>query len=346
MSAVASSSSYTSKRQTFSCVRCAERKVKCDRQRPCNACVKHNVDCVFNLVQPPRKRHKRVNVSVLTDKLKHCEALLQEQGINPRRLPDASVMEPSDSAGIETHQQELQLRTYSAIESGPTRGSKRPIIHEPAPFHFVENKLWTRVVEESHDADDTLGDSSDLSDEETLTNDTGFVFGHRSRPRHPPLERIHQLWDIFVNNVDPLTKTVHVDTLRPAFLKAANNTETIPRLLEALMFAIYGCAVMSLGADECEQRLGEPRDRLLPRYISSTEAALSRAKFMGSLSLVVLQALVLHLLTVRDIYTPRTNWTLTGVAVRIAQVMGLERESMSMYEMHVRHTLTSYTRLR
>jgi hypothetical protein len=80
------------------------------------------------------------------------------------------------------------------------------------------------------------------------------------------------------------------------------------------MFAIHGSAVMSLGEEDWEQRLAELRKRLLSRYISATEAAYSRAKFMETVSLVVLQELVLHLLTVRDVYEPCMNWTLPDVA--------------------------------
>ncbi len=94
------------------------------------------------------------------------------------------------------------------------------------------------------------------------------------------------------------------------------------------MFAIYGASVMSLNDDECKQRLCEPRKTLLLRYITATKGALLRARFMGTTSLVVLQALVLHLLSVQDIYEPRAVWSLTGVAVRIAQGMGLERDGV------------------
>ncbi|MCJ1472458.1 hypothetical protein MMC13_001106 [Lambiella insularis] len=117
-------------------------------------------------------------------------------------------------------------------------------------------------------------------------------------------------------------------TLRPAIQRAASNIRTIPRSYEALMFAIYSAAVMSLKDDECKQRFSEPRNTLLLRYVSATKAALLRAKFMGTTSLVVLQALVFHLLSVRDIYEPRAVWSLTGVAVRIAQGMGLERDGI------------------
>ena len=174
--------------------------------------------------------------------------------------------------------------------------------------------------------------SNDSSDPGASDDDFGYVLNNQpnsnTRPCHPPPQRILQLWQIFIANIDPLTKVVHVPTLRPAIQKAASNTKTIPRSFEALMFAIYSASVMSLNDDECKERLCEPRKTLLSRYITATKVALLRARFMGTTSLIVLQALVLHLLSVRDIYEPRAVWSLTGVAVRIAQGMGLERDGV------------------
>lgn len=96
------------------------------------------------------------------------------------------------------------------------------------------------------------------------------------------------------------------------------------------MFAIYAAALMSLNDDECKRRFGEPRETLLFHCISATKWALSRAKFIGTISIVVLQALVLHLFSVRNLYGPRTVWTLTGVAIRIAEVIGLHRDGASL----------------
>jgi hypothetical protein len=148
----------------------------------------------------------------------------------------------------------------------------------------------------------------------------------KKRFRLPPAGITHQLWEAFVENFDPLTKLVHVPTLEPAFQKAINSIETIPRNLEALIFAILSAAVLTLHDKDCQQRFNETRRSMLARYASATEAALSRAKFMSTTSLVVLQALVIHLYAVRDIYEPRTVWSLTGVAVRIAQGIGLDRD--------------------
>ena len=174
--------------------------------------------------------------------------------------------------------------------------------------------------------------SNDESDLDASDDDLSFVLASRpkSKSRHPPPEHINQLWQIFLENFDPLTKIIHAPTLRPAIQKAASDTEAVPRGFEALMFAIYGAAIMTMKDDECRQKFYEPRKTLLSRYTSATKAALSRAKFMATSSLVVLQALLIHIVSVRDIYAPRAVWSLSGVAVRIAQSMGLERDGASM----------------
>jgi hypothetical protein len=141
-------------RQTFSCRRCAERKVKCDRQNPCAACIKHNSDCVFSPVQLPKKRTKRVKVNVLTDRLRQYEALLQEQGIDPGKLPGRKVDDSQSQSvmPIMHDQQEkhgLQIPTPSSPESDPSSHSvQTSTVRGQAPFRFVENTLWNRVVEE------------------------------------------------------------------------------------------------------------------------------------------------------------------------------------------------------
>ena len=136
---------------------------------------------------------------------------------------------------------------------------------------------------------------------------------------------------MFVHNVDPLTKLVHVPSLQPRIERAVVDMQSTPKSFEALLFAIYSAAVMSLKEGECKQCFNEPRKALLSRYTSATKAALSRAKFMGTANLVVLQALVLHIISVRDIYDPRTLWTLSGIAMRIAECMGLQRDGSTLH---------------
>ena len=140
MTTVASSFTSIPSRPTYSCIRCADRKVKCDRQRPCSACVKHNVDCVFNLLQPPRKRHKRVKDKILTDRLRRYEALLHEHGIDPSKLPDTLDSESPhrSSHKVAVVPKEFQSQTLSSIESEPSRCiNKTQVVHGQGRFKFV-----------------------------------------------------------------------------------------------------------------------------------------------------------------------------------------------------------------
>lgn len=153
MATAHSSSSSIPNRPTYSCIRCAERKVKCDRQRPCSTCVKRNVDCVFNHSQAPRKRHRRVKEQILTDRLRHYEALLQQQGIDPSRLPDTipdtipdnrpdtpdSNPRGGSSQTVAVVPEESQLQTPSSIESEPSGCvNKTQLLHGQGRFKFVD----------------------------------------------------------------------------------------------------------------------------------------------------------------------------------------------------------------
>ena len=120
-------SSSPSSRQTYSCVRCSDRKVRCDRQNPCSACVKHNFQCVFRPPPPPRRKQKRIEDDNLRHKLKRCEALLQELGIDPNGSPKTSEAEQrrlingSEAATTEiTMQMPMPASTAPEIERSIT----------------------------------------------------------------------------------------------------------------------------------------------------------------------------------------------------------------------------------
>lgn len=83
MHSSASASPAVSSRPTFSCVRCADRKVKCDRLLPCSACVRHKAECIFRPPRPPRRRPKQTADQNIQSRLRHYEALLKDNGINP-----------------------------------------------------------------------------------------------------------------------------------------------------------------------------------------------------------------------------------------------------------------------
>ena len=186
----------------------------------------------------------------------------------------------------------------------------------------------------------------DASDGGVSHDDFAYVLGWKT-PRttslHPSAEVIRQMWRIFIENVNPLSKIVHVPSLQPAIEKAITNIERIPKGFEALMFAIYSMAVLSITKDECMEMLGESRALLRRRYVAATKAALARAEFMSSTSIVVLQALLLHIFSIRDDHEPRAVWSLTGATFRIAEGMGMRLDGtllgLSPFETEIRRRI-------
>lgn len=77
-----------------SCVLCQQRKVRCDKNKPCANCVKAGVDCKVVPPQPPRRRKKKPHERDLIDRLKKYESLLSQHGVDFE--PIGHVFKPSD----------------------------------------------------------------------------------------------------------------------------------------------------------------------------------------------------------------------------------------------------------
>lgn len=72
--------------------------------------------------------------------------------------------------------------------------------------------------------------------------------------------------------------------------------------------------------------LGVEKDQLLKQYRFATEQALARAGFLNTNEIVTVQAFVLFLVCVRRYDDTRFVWSLTALAFRIAQSLGLHRD--------------------
>lgn len=74
---------------------------------------------------------------------------------------------------------------------------------------------------------------------------------------------------------------------------------------------------------------GLEKSKLITQYRFALEQALAKAEFLLTPELVVLQAFILFLVLVRRHDDTRFSWTLTGLAIRMGQSMGLHRDGTS-----------------
>lgn len=350
--------------KAFSCIRCFEKKVKCDKLNPCSNCVKSKVDCVFRIPPAPRRRRKRAQEDLLIARLRKCEELLKSKGIDidspdtqagttsgPISRESPSQIQPSPlQFSPETANTNVSTQPEVFDDRKPSLPNKAQLIQDHGKARFIENNLWASLSDEFREPNEAIAEYSEDDDEvgTPIDETTDFLFGHSPAGQsiqhlHPLPNHILILWQMFLDNINPMTKFIHYPTMHKTISQACNQLDSLPRGLEALMFAIYGAAVYSIDDDECEMKLGETRKVLLPRYRHATRRALARAKFLVTSELVVLQALVLYLFSMREEYDARANWILAGVASRIGQGMGLHRDGvvlgLSPFETEMRRRL-------
>ncbi len=147
--------------------------------------------------------------------------------------------------------------------------------------------------------DDEEVDSESVCDS-IAPDGSALLFGSsHSHPNlrvlHPEVVQIFRLWQTFLDNVNPLSKIVHAPTVQKQILEATTNLDEIPKGLQALMFAIYAMAVVSLSNAQCESIMGESKSTLLRKYQNGAQQALIKASFLNSSDMLSLQAYTLFL---------------------------------------------------
>jgi hypothetical protein len=115
---------------------------------------------------------------------------------------------------------------------------------------------------------------------------------------HPSSDHIRKLWHIFLSSFNPLIKIIHQPSAQKAIEDAMIDLEHVPRGLEALMFSIYNAAIFTMRPEECQSIFGESRSVLQSRYRLGVRRCLTRAHFMSSSDMLVLQALILYLVSI------------------------------------------------
>ncbi|KAG5921180.1 hypothetical protein E4U42_005945 [Claviceps africana] len=300
-----------------SCVLCQQRKVRCDKKKPCAGCVKIGVDCKVVPPQPPRRRGKRLQYKDLVARLKRYEALLTENGIKYDAIGHGSRSEAPHHEDVDELENDFEgLQTTPGAHSYSTNSTQR-----------AENEQLLHNSSEDEEAESTIHRAYD----KMYTNNDGLPFVIAGRELstthcHPSPVQIFQLWQIYIDNVNTLLKVTHVPSTQVQVIQASSDLENVPKNMEALMFAFYAMAVQSMEEVDVQKMFRESKREVSGRFLSALQQALLNADFMRMNDLFSLQAYLLYLLAVRWTMDPRQVFCLVGIAVRIAQRMGLHQD--------------------
>jgi hypothetical protein len=255
---------------SLACLQCQQRKRKCDKNSPCQACVLAGIACTaVSRARLPRGRHavQRDNddLRVRVARLERLLLAQKDDGEPPEpSLTQANGSTPS-SAWSSISKEVVGIRELLDNLTGDEP--------DDAPF-------------ESVDADQNQG--FDL----LLYSDTScFVQPHVLEP--PTVSIMSTLLEIYLHRVDKVLKVIHVPSLHVTLLESTNLTPA----QEALKYAVFSTAINSLDEMECLQLFNSNKVVLNNRFQLATEVLLSRAGLFTTNDLVALQAFVIYLVS-------------------------------------------------
>ncbi|CAM1505890.1 Fc.00g115270.m01.CDS01 [Cosmosporella sp. VM-42] len=343
------------------------RKVKCDRRDPCGQCSKCDLECIF-----PVRRNRALGGKPATSesrdaellhRIKRLEEMLANQVPGAPNTPEynrpsgsfvPTLLQPlsNDSDVAESLRQGLTVDNHYAAFMKEQRSSSR----------HLNEQFWLRLSDEFDSLRELIGDpaeNEDGFDSSTITalkatsSSPSFVFPSpdnfaTTELVHPSDAQREVLFQFYFANVDPVCKILHRPTADAYFsnidlLVDPSTRQFKFRSLEAVTFAAYFAAVASISSQQCRESLGEEKDVLVARYKRSTETSLVKADFMDSPEMPTLQALTIYIVVQRSLPQARFNWSLIGLAMRIAQGLGLHRDghgqAFSAFEAEMRQRL-------
>ncbi|CAK7211649.1 hypothetical protein SCUCBS95973_001186 [Sporothrix curviconia] len=255
------------------------------------------------------------------------------------------------------------MRNGAHSESGAA--AQEILLRNAYASRYINEVLLSRVLEEEEEIRSALTlpkvvDTDDAFD--NYASDTSApavtVFGlltsspyiprspsmrNSNNKLHPPKRHAMQLWNMFLQNVEPMNKVVHVPTAQISVFTAIHSPDEREPAFESLLFSIYYASVTAYLPDEYRFLFGEDKTVALDRYRAGMERALVQARFLESPSLLTLQALTLFLRTSRAHSPGQSIWIIYGMVLRLAQSIGLHRDGanfgLSPFECEMRRRI-------
>ncbi|RKK06563.1 hypothetical protein BFJ69_g16979 [Fusarium oxysporum] len=155
-------------------------------------------------------------------------------------------------------------------------------------------------------------------------------FSQRPSIFHPSKATAMELWNRYLNKVEICIglKLIHVPTGEVRVYSTINDPNSTSFEDLAFCYSIYFAATISL--EESNSLLMLDKNAQLSYYKAGIEQAFAQGDFLNRPTLTVLRALAIYLSAVRIHNRGKSIWILNGLAIRIAQSLGLHREGTQL----------------
>lgn len=325
-----------------SCLRCHERKVRCDKGSPCNKCVRLGVTCQYPGPRRAKRRPPKTTVTDVVTRLEQLERSIATLANSPVSNQATQIHNAGSSNTTSSH---------NNLPPSHTTSTGQPTNHGflvRGGGCYIDEPLLSRVLEKEKELQSALGSPSNegnaprkpppLKVDGIITNPQ--LVNMELKSLQPDQWQATVLWHIFVTRVDPVLKVVHIPTTVTRVFGAISRPDSQGSDVHCLLFAIFFAATTARCSDEpANQQLRAD----LRRYQLGLELAMHHSSFLDSPTVTSLQALAIYLVSsskshkstpqpnihktcLRYTNSGRSGFTLRGLAIRAAQSIGLHRD--------------------
>ncbi|THX49848.1 hypothetical protein D6D06_08326 [Aureobasidium pullulans] len=319
------------------CVTCAKRKIRCDKQQPCSACVKAGKVCT-PVVRPRLPRGRRGGRSEgtidISSRISRLERLILSAQ-NASGTVAQSTHDPTTTSVTEPPAPRLDHPENSQHPAGLEDLSQCPRYRNDIG-RTLGSTVWTQLSTElnglrSAIEDYDVGEQVNASST-TDTQPTEMLIGlsHDGDVLLDTLrdDEMSKIMDHYALNVDPVLKILHLPTFRSSLSLRTHylGKHAESKSFKALESAVVYITVTSMTESECLKSVGQQKSAVLRIRQEHTEKSIREANLCENHDIVGLQALILYMGAIRTYNTGPRAWTLMGIAVRVAQSLKLHRE--------------------
>lgn len=288
-----------------SCLRCHERKVRCNKGSPCDKCQRMNLQCVYPGPKRAKRRAPKANSTEMTARLEQLEQSIAELAgqptppAQPTNQPSSARISPSVERALSSDASpSVTARPSTSVDTAET--SHRGFLAKNGSY--VDEPFLSRVLEKEEELRSAMGSPG------PNTNSSRNIPPMRADGiiTNPHLHQLDlqsllpsrwqatQLWETFLSRVDPALKCIHIPSIKPRIFAAISRPESAPADVHCLLFAIFYGAATALAADD---PMNEKLRADLQRYQQGIELAMYQSSFLDSPTVKSLQAMAIYLVS-------------------------------------------------
>lgn len=283
------------------------------------ACQQAQIKCVTpNRVKRARKTALGARDNELLRRITELESLVKNIEAPVKTEPAAAVRNPSQSSASTDHSTSFvdPPLNLDGDHTDPAFIYSRWIKAQENRKPLGVSALWTTLGDHVEGIRQLLENDESSDDDEPMTSPTSSCFESKASPpsfvfpgseasaakdvQFPTDSQWSILFQLYFDNVHPLVMVQHRPTAERFFTSQKSlfsyGAFRFPSL-QAVSYANFFAAVVSISDDECLEKLGEKKEILLARYKRGCEQALVKADYLNSMELVTLQAFCTYLVS-------------------------------------------------